>query len=118
MITRRLAHWIASAIAFLAVSHLVPGFTVPDFATALAVSLAYGFLVLVASLLLLPFAYTLFLFVPRAIWNGLCLLLVNSALLIACTTIVRTFQVESYGSACAAAVLLSVITAVLSKLLT
>ena len=117
MIIRRLIHWAASALAFLAVAHLLPGFHVQDLDTALVVSLLYGLASSIASIALLPFAYTIFILVPRPIWKLGCLLLVNSALLLMCTHAVAGFQVSSCSMAAAGALLLSAMTWIIEKLL-
>ncbi|MBI4863708.1 MAG: phage holin family protein [Candidatus Riflebacteria bacterium] len=117
MVYRRLVHWIASALAFVAVAHYLPGFKIPDVQTAVVLSLIYGVLVVLASIALLPLAYTLFIFVPRPIWKLLCLLFVNSALLVLCTRIERSFRIASMSDAMVAAVLLALLTGLFEKLL-
>ena len=114
---RLLCHWVIVAGSFLLVSHLLPGFHVASFGTALLVSVVYGVLIVLASILLFPFAWTLFIFVPRPIWKLLCLVFVNSLLLLACTHLVRGFRILGYEQAALAAVLLAVITGVLDHLL-
>ena len=112
----RIVHVFIAAGAFLLVARMVPGFVVPDFKVAFVVSMIYGVLTVLASIVLFPLAWTLFIFVPRPLWKILCLVFVNAGLLLACTFIVREFQVRDYGQACVAALMLSVITGILDRI--
>jgi putative membrane protein len=114
---KTIARWVASALAFLAMARWLPGLKVADLETALVVSLVYGLFVTVAAVALIPLAYTVFVFVPRPLWNLGCLLVVNAAVLFACARVVKGFEVAGMETAAVVVVGLSVVSAVAEKLL-
>lgn len=108
--------WAISAAALLGLAHTLPGFKVVDFNTALVVALLYGLVVTAASVLLIPFAYTLFLFVPRSIWKLACLLLVNGGVMLLLAHYVRGFSITGWQPAVIAAVVLAAVNWVAGQL--
>lgn len=113
---KRILQWATSAAALLGLAHTLPGIKVVDFNTALVVALLYGLVVTAANVLLIPFAYTLFLFVPRLIWNLLCLLVVNGGVMLVLAHYVRGFVISGWQPAVIAAVVLAVVSWVAGKL--
>lgn len=110
MIVRRLVHWLACSLAFLAVARFVPGFQVADLNTALVASVIYGLATSLGSILLLPLAYTVFLLVPRSLWSLMCLATLNAAVLYALGRWMPGIQVVSYQAAILAVLALTVCT--------
>lgn len=113
---KRILQWAACAGALLALPHVVPGFKIVDYQTALVVALLYGLVVTAANVLLIPFAYTLFLFVPRLIWNLVCLLLVNGGVMLLLANYIKGFAIASWQPAVIAAVALAVVSWIAGKL--
>lgn len=109
--------WIGNAGAFLALAHGLPGIKVANFTVAMIASAAYGALVTLVTIALLPFAYTLFLFVPKLVWNLLCMLTVNAGVLYGCAYGMPGFAIDSFSTAAIAAVGLSVVNALLTWIL-
>ena len=113
---KRIVQWAGTAGALLALGHALPGFRITDFNTALFVALAYGLLVTLVDLLLIPFAYTIFIFVPRTIWNLGCLLVVNAGVMLALAHWTRGFRIAGWEPAAIAALVLAAVSWVLGML--
>lgn len=113
---RYILQWAGSAAALLGLAHSLPGIRVASFNTALVVALVYGLLVTLVNVLLIPFAYTLFIWVPRTIWNLGCLLVVNAAVLLAISYYVRGFEIKDFQTAAIAAVALAIASWLLGKM--
>ena len=107
--------WIAVTAAFVAMSRFMPGVEVPGIEAALVVSAVYGIVVTLAQVLLLPAAYTIFLFVPRLVWDAASLFVVNAVALWGCTYLVKGFTVPGYQEACVMAAVIAVVAMVAER---
>lgn len=101
---RMLVHWILNAIALLVVAHLVRGFVVSDFVSALIAVIVIGLLNATLGLLLkiitLPLGILTF---------GLFFLVINALVLKFASGFVPGFQVQTFGAAFWGALVLAVI---------
>lgn len=113
---KRILQWAASAGALLALPMVVPGLRIIDFNTALVVALVYGLVVTAAHVLLIPLAYTLFLFVPRLIWNLACLFVVNGGVMLLLAHYIKGFAIAGWQPAVIAAVALAAVNWIAGKL--
>lgn len=96
-----LVSWLVSALTILAVSQFVPGFTVVNFTTALVVALVLGIL----NALIKPVLIILTLPI-NILTLGLFTLVINAFLLIVTSYFVKGFQINGFGPAIIAALLL------------
>src|SRR5690606_19992331 len=104
--------WLLNAVALLIVAYLLPGITVVGFGSALIAALVLGLL----NMLVKPVLVLLTL--PMSIVTlGLLLLVRNALLFWLAGSILRGFQVSGCGWAVAGAVLYSVISGLLSRLI-
>ena len=103
-----IVHWLLSALSILIVAHLVPGFEVRGFGTALIAALVIGFvnatLGFVLKILTLPLTILSF---------GLFLIVINALMLSFAALLVPGFSVHGFGAALLGAVVLSLISFVL-----
>ena len=101
--------WVGIALAILATPYLVSGFKVASFGTALALALVLGLLnsILKPILILLTFPFTLVSF-------GLFLFVVNGFVFWLSAQVVNGVQVESFGTAFWASLIVSIVTSLLS----
>lgn len=106
-----IVNWFLSALSLMVVSHLVPGFRVSTFGTALVASLVIGLVnsTLGFLLKLLTFPLTLVTF-------GLFLFVINALMLGMASSIVPGFEVEGFGAAFVAAIVLAALNTVLRHL--
>ena len=104
-------HWILSAISLLLVAHLVPGFHVQSFGTALIAALVIGLvngtIGLILKILTIPISILTF---------GLFLLVINALMLEIASALVSGFMVASFGSAFIGAIVLAVLNALLRSI--
>ncbi|MBI3342303.1 phage holin family protein [Candidatus Curtissbacteria bacterium] len=105
-----LVNWLLSALTILAVSQFVPGFVVDTFTTALLVALVLGIL----NALVKPILIILTLPI-NIITLGLFTLVINAFLLILTTYFVHGFQIQGFGAAVVAALLLWLINTIISS---
>ena len=101
---RLLLHWLLSAAAMLLVAHFVPGFVVAGFVPALFAALVYGLvnatLGLVLKVLTFPISILTF---------GLFLLVINALMLQFVSAILPGIEVQGFGPAFLAALLLAIL---------
>lgn len=104
--------WILNAVALLAVAYLLPGIVVASFGSALIAALVLGLLNMLVKpvLVLLTLPITV-------ITLGLFLIVLNALLFWFAGSVLRGFQVNGFWWAVAGAILYSVISGLLSKLL-
>jgi putative membrane protein len=106
-----LVNWVVSAVSLLIVAHLISGFHVSGFGTALIAALVIGLINATLGLLLklvtLPLTLITF---------GLFLLVVNALMIWLASTIVPGFEVTGFGPAFLAAIILAVINTVMRHL--
>ena len=105
--------WVLNALALLLVSYLVPGFRVRSFGTSLLAALVVGLVnsVLwpILSLLAMPIT---------VLTLGLFIFVINGALLKLSAAIVPDFDIDGWGPAIIAALVLAVLNAVLPGVVT
>jgi putative membrane protein len=107
-----LVHWFLSALSLLIVAHLVPGFEIRGFGTALVAAAVIGLvnatLGFVLKILTLPLTILTF---------GLFLLVINALMLNFAALLVPGFVVKGFGAAFLGAIVLSVVSFVLRVLI-
>jgi putative membrane protein len=108
-----IVHWLLSALSLLLVAHLVPGFQVRGFGTALIAAVVIGLvnatLGFVLKILTLPLTIVTF---------GSFLLVINAIMLKLAAALVPGFEVYGFLPALLGAIILSVISLVLRSLVT
>lgn len=104
--------WILNAIALLAVAYLLPGISVASFGSALIAALVLGLLNMLVKpvLVLLTLPITI-------VTLGLFLIVLNALLFWLAGSILRGFQVNGFWWAVAGAILYSIISGLLSRLI-
>lgn len=104
-------NWFLSALSLVIVAHIVPGFTVQSFGTALLASVVIGLinatLGLLVKVLTLPLTILTF---------GLFLVVVNALMLMLAASIVPGFRVEGFFPALLGAVVLALVSTVLRNI--
>lgn len=101
---RLLLQWLLSALSFVMVSKLLPGFHVPGFGSALVVAAVYGLL----HLLLYP-VLAFFAFLPMVLSFGLFIFVINAFLLFVTDAMLEQFQIDSMLTTLVGAVLLTLL---------
>lgn len=103
-----IVHWLLSALSILIVAHVVPGFEVRGFGTALIASVVIGLvnatLGFVLKILTLPLTILTF---------GLFLIVINALMIGFASMLVPGFSVHGFGAALLGAIVLSVVSFVL-----
>ena len=104
--------WILNAMALLAVAYLLPGIAVASFGSALIAALVLGLLNMLVKpvLVLLTLPITI-------VTLGLFLLVLNALLFWFAGSVLRGFQVNGFWWAVAGAILYSLISGLLTKLI-
>lgn len=106
-----LLNWFLSALSLLIVAHLVSGFQVASFGTALVASLVIGLINATLGLLLKIVTFPL-----TVVTLGLFLFVVNALVLLLAAKLVSGFLISGFGSALLAAVVLALVHLVLRRL--
>lgn len=103
--------WFLSALSLIIVAHIVPGFEVKDFSTALIAAIVIGFVNATFGFVLkiLTFPLTIVTF-------GLFLLVINALMLRFAAYLVPGFVVQGFWPAFFGAIVLSVVSFVLRSL--
>jgi putative membrane protein len=106
-----IVNWFLSALSLIIVAHIVPGFQVKSFGSALIAALVIGLINSTLGLLLkiLTFPLTIVTF-------GLFLFVINALILLMTSGLVSGFYVQSFGPALIGAVVLTLVTTVLRHL--
>jgi putative membrane protein len=106
-----LVNWCVSAVSLIIVAHLISGFRVEGFGTALLAALVIGLVNATLGLLLkvLTFPLTIITF-------GLFLLVINALMLRLASAVVPGFEVTGFGPAFLAAIILALINMVMRHL--
>jgi putative membrane protein len=103
-----IVHWLLSALSILIVAHVVPGFEVRGFGTALIAAVAIGLvnatLGFLLKILTLPVTILTF---------GLFLIVINALMLLFAAMLVPGFAVHGFGPALLGAIVLSIVSFVL-----
>ena len=106
-----LVNWGVSALSLMVVAHVISGFRVQSFGTALLAALVIGLinatLGLLLKILTLPLTIITF---------GLFLLVVNALMLRLASSVVPGFEVTGFGPALLAAIILALINTVMRHL--
>jgi putative membrane protein len=104
--------WLLNAVALLIVAYLLPGITVASFGSALVAALVLGLLNMLVKpvLVLLTLPITI-------VTLGLFLLVLNALLFWLAGSILRGFQVNGFWWAVGGAILYSIISGLLSRLI-
>jgi len=103
--------WLLSALSLIIVAHIVPGFQVRSFGTALIASLVIGLINATLGVLLKIFTLPL-----TIVTFGLFLFVINALILRMTSGLVQGFYVESFGPAFIGAIVLALVTTVLRHL--
>jgi putative membrane protein len=107
-----LLHWLLSALSLLIVAHIVPGFQVAGFGTALLASVVIGLvngtLGLLLKIITLPVSILTF---------GLFFFVINALMIKMAASIVPGFHVLGFGAALLGAIVLALLNALLRSLL-
>jgi putative membrane protein len=99
-----LLYWLLSALALLAVAHIVPGFHVRGLGPALIASLVIGLLNATVGLFLKIITFPL-----SILTLGLFLLVINGAMILLASSVVPGFRVYGWGPAFWGAVVLALL---------
>ena len=104
--------WILNAVALLAVAYLLPGITVASFGSALIAALVLGMVNMLVKpvLVLLTLPITI-------VTLGLFLIVINALLFWFVGSVLRGFQVNGFWWAVGGAILYSIISGLLTKLI-
>jgi len=101
---RLLLQWILSALSFVIVSYLLPGFQVGNFGGALVVAAVYGVLHVLLFRVLVFLA-----FIPVILTFGLFIFVINAILLYLTAVLFKQFQIDGFFTAIVGAVLLTIL---------
>ena len=107
-----LVNWIVSAVSLMIVAHLVSGFQVQSFGTALVVAVVIGLINATIGLLLKIVTFPL-----TIVTLGLFLFVVNALVLLMASKLVDGFLIAGFGNALVAAIVLALVHMVLRVLL-
>jgi len=107
-----IVHWLLSALAILIVAHVVPGFEVRSFGTALIAAIVIGLVNATVGFVLKIFTLPL-----TILTFGLFLIVVNALMLGLAAMIVPGFAIHGFGAALLGAILLSIVSFVLRALI-
>ena len=104
--------WILNAVALLAVAYLLPGITVASFGSALIAALVLGLVNMLVKpvLVLLTLPITI-------VTLGLVLIVINALLFWFVGSVLKGFQVNGFWWAVGGAILYSIISGLLTKLI-
>jgi putative membrane protein len=107
-----LSHWAVSALALLIVAHVVPGFKVSNFKSALFAALVIG----AANAVIWPLL--IFLTLPINILTlGLFTFVINGAVLKISAALIPGFRIEGWLSAIFGSIVLAIVSSVIHGLL-
>jgi len=105
-------HWILSALSLMIVAHIVPGFTVRSFGSALLASLVIGLVNVTIGIVLkiLTFPLTILTF-------GLFLLVINALMIMLASSMLEGFHVSGFWPAFFGAIVLAIVSSLLRSVL-
>ena len=106
-----IVNWILSALSLVIVAHLIPGFQVRDFSTALIAAIVIGLINSTLGLLLKLLTLHL-----TVVTFGLFLFVINALMLRFASALVSGFVVNGFGAAFLGAIVLAVVNTVLRHL--
>lgn len=100
---------VTRMIVLLITAYVVPGFHIDSYSTALIVALVLGILNMLLKPLLVLFT------LPATILSfGLFLFVINAILLIVASQFVKGFRIDSFFTAVIAAIVISIVSSILS----
>jgi putative membrane protein len=99
-----LVNWLLSALSLMIVAHLVSGFQVASFGTALVAALVVGFFNATIGLILKIVTFPL-----TIVTLGLFLFVVNAIVLMLASKLVNGFVVTGFGTALVGAIVLALV---------
>ncbi|MDX2168629.1 MAG: phage holin family protein [Deltaproteobacteria bacterium] len=99
-----LVNWLLSALSLMIVAHLVSGFQVASFGTALVAALVVGFFNATIGLILKIVTFPL-----TIVTLGLFLFVVNAIVLLLASKLVSGFVVNGFGAAFIGAIVLALV---------
>lgn len=104
--------WVLSALSLMVVAHLVPGFTVRSFGSALLAALVIGLVNATVGIVLkiLTFPLTILTF-------GLFLLVINALMIMLASSMLDGFHVSGFWPAFFGSIVLSILNAILRSML-
>lgn len=105
-------HWVLSALSLMIVAHIVPGFTVQSFGSALLAALVIGLVNATVGIVLkiLTFPLTILTF-------GLFLLVINALMIQLSSSMLDGFHVSGFWPAFFGAIVLAIVSSLLRSLL-
>jgi len=106
-----IVHWLLSALSLLIVAHLVPGFEVRSFGTALLAAVVIGLVNATLGFILKVFTLPL-----TILTLGLFLIVINALMLAVAAMLVPGFTIHSFGAALLGTIVLSVVSFILRAL--
>jgi len=105
-----LTEWIIKTLLLLVTAYLVPGFKIDSYATAFVVALVLGILNMFVKPVLVFFT------LPATILTlGLFLFVINALLLMLAASIIQGFQIESFGTAIIASIVITILSTLLNS---
>jgi putative membrane protein len=111
-VIRILIGWLLSAAAFLLVSKVLPGFRIRNYGIALIVSAVYSVLHLILHFILFDVLWLLTI-IPVVLTLGLIYFVVNAVILWLTDRLIEDFRIDTTTTLIIAALLLTVINAVI-----
>lgn len=102
---------IVNALAFYITAYLVPGVKIADFQALAVIAVVWGILTLVLKPILIILTLPV-----NFMTLGLFTFVINAFLLMLMSNLVRGFKVDNFGTAVLAAIVLSLVNLVLSKI--
>lgn len=103
--------WVLRTLILLVTSYFVPGFKIDSYITAFVVALVLGILNMFVKPILVFFT------LPATILTlGLFMFVVNALLLMLAASLVRGFQISSFGTAIIAAIVITILSSLLNAI--
>ncbi len=101
---RLLVNWLLSALALLIVAHIVPGFYVQGFGSALIAALVIGLINATLGLFLKVITFPL-----TVVTLGIFWLVINALMLMVASALLQGFHVRGFGAAFVGAIVLALV---------
>jgi len=107
-----LINWVVSAVSLMIVAHLISGFQIQSFGTALVAALVIGLINATLGLVLKIVTFPL-----TIVTLGLFVFVINAIVLLLASKLVSGFLIAGFGAAFVAAIVLAVVHLILRALL-
>lgn len=106
-----LSEWIIRVLILLLTSYFVPGFKIDSYVTAFLVALVLGILNMFVKPILVFFT------LPATVLSlGLFMFVINALLLMLTASLVRGFQISSFGTAIIASIVITILSSILNTI--